>query len=236
MENIHGLLNYIVWIRTMAGENKQKYSLYLIQRGTFKNLPKKDSERPFRGVIDYDYMGSAEFEFGSVNRSFNRMIRAYRDDRLKHITSSIKSINDVPLQMIYIGHYDSEDSKLVKSYDHVNKVIGGYDPTYPQFDIVEYINEVKRYIEGNDPTKIATYILKEHISLHHRCYKYYQNYERREYLEEEIYAIKHRTQPYHHKKDDFWFDISNDVMMFFSAQDRVDLIMGEFSKYLSKDE
>ncbi len=205
------------------------YNLYLIQRGTFQDLSKRESQKPFRDVISFDYMGSAEFEFWCVNRSFNRIIRAYKNDKLKHITSDIKNLNGVPLQLIYIDQYDPEDAGNLKVFDQVNKLI--HRP-YNHFNIDAYIKEIRSYIDGNNPEEICNYHLKERISLHERCYEYYIKQNRKEYADAVRYARSiGDSKPYLSKRDDFWLDISNDVMMFFSVQDRVDIIFNELKKY-----
>jgi len=210
------------------------YRLYLIQRGTFLNPSERESERPFRGVINFDYMGSAEFEFGAVNRSFGRIVRAYREDRLKHIESNIKNLNGVPLHFIYIDHYSPEDAANVKGFDYVNKLIRRPER---QFNIDAYIKEVRKYIDDRNPKTISKYILKEHISLHERCYKFYAERNREDYKRAVNYARSlGDNKPYLGQRDDFWLDISNDVMMFFSVQDRVDIIFNELKKYKKEEE
>lgn len=210
------------------------YRLYLIQRGTFLNPSERESERPFRGVINLDYMGSAEFEFGAVNRSFGRIVRAYREDRLKHIESNIKNLNGVPLHFIYIDHYSPEDAANVKGFDYVNKLIRRPER---QFNIDAYIKEVRKYIDDRNPKNISKYILKEHISLHERCYKFYAEKNKEHYADAVRYARSlGDNKPYLGNRDDFWLDISNDVMMFFSVQDRVDIIFNELKKYKKEEE
>ena len=44
------------------------------------------------------------------------------------------------------------------------------------------------------------------------------------------------NKPYLGQRDDFWLDICNDVMMFFSVQDRVDIIFNELKKYKEEEE
>ena len=210
------------------------YKLYLIQRGTFLDPSKRESERPFRGVIDFDYMGSAEFEFGAVNRSFGRIVRAYREDRLKHFESNIKNLNGVPLHFIYIDHYSPEDAANVKGFDYVNRLI--HRPER-QFNIDAYIKEVRKYIDGNNPKEICSYRLKERISLHERCYKFYIEENKERYVDAVRYARSIGSKkPYLGQRDDFWLDICNDVMMFFSVQDRVDIIFNELKKYKEEGE
>ena len=211
-----------------------RYKLDLIQRGTFQDPSKRQSQRPFKGVIDFDYMGSAEFEFGSVNRSFGRIVRAYRNDKLKHITSNIKNLNGVPLQFIYIDQYDPEDANNLKGFDIANMLV--YRPDR-HFNIDAYIKEVRKYIDGHNPKEICSYYLKEWITLHERCYKFYIEANRRHYNDAVKYARSiGEKKPFIYDRDDFWLDIVNDVMMFFSVQDRVDIIFNELKKYKEEEE
>lgn len=211
-----------------------RYKLYLIQRGTFQDPSKRQSQRPFKDVINFDYMGSAEFEFGSVNRSFGRIVRAYRNDKLKHVTSEIKNLNGVPLQFIYIDQYDPEDANNLKGFDQVNRLIHRPDK---HFNIDAYIKEVRKYIDGHNPKEICSYRLKERISLHERCYKFYAEQNKEHYADAVRYARSIGSKkPYLGERDDFWLDICNDVMMFFSVQDRVDIIFNELKKYKEEEE
>ena len=79
---------------------------YLIQRGTFnKNL---EQATEFLGcsskhLIDPDYMGSAEFEFGAIPRAFRRIIHKYSEYKL-HITD-IKTVGGVPFCLYCKGEY-----------------------------------------------------------------------------------------------------------------------------------
>ena len=212
----------------MINDDVISYKLYLIQRGTFLDPSKRESERPFKGVIDFDYMGSAEFEFGSVNRSFGRIVRAYREDRLKLIVTDLVNLNGVPLNIFYISKYSPEDAGNLKPYDIVNKLVRKPDR---EFNISAYIKEIRKYIDGNNPEKVSTYYLKENITLHERFYKKYAEYNREDYIAALNYAHSiGQDKPYIHR-DDFWMDIQNDTMMFFSAQDRINMIFHELDKY-----
>ena len=61
---------------------------YLIQRGKFngdgEQLTGKD------GVIDLDYMGSSEFEFGSIPRSYRRILFNFED--FNYYNTNIKTL------------------------------------------------------------------------------------------------------------------------------------------------
>lgn len=202
--------------------------LYLIQRGTFLNTKDRKNFKPFKEVIDFDYMGSAEFEWGATTVSLRRIIKAYQQGRLKHMTTDIKNINGVPLQLFYIDHYVEGDTDEMRGFHRVNPI--AYDPS-KHFDTTEYIDEVKKYIDSRNPKTICDYILKERISLHERCYPFYAESRREDYKREEEYARKHHQKAYHSMPDDFWWDIVNDTFMFFSVQDRVDIILAEMERY-----
>lgn len=218
----------------MINDDVISYRLYLIQRGTFLDPSKRTSDRPFKGVIEFDYMGSAEFEFGSVNRSFGRIVRAYKEDRLRYLKSDLVNLNGVNLNFIYIDQYSPEDAGNIKGFDQVNKLIRRPDR---HFNIDAYIKEVRKYIDSNNPKIICSYNLKERISLHERFYKFYADENRKDYDDAVKYAHSiGERKPYLGNRDDFWLDISNDVMMFFSAQDRVDIIFNELKKYKEEKE
>lgn len=65
-------------------------NFYLIQRGSFKDLKKKDytALTGRNGLIDLDYMGYAEFEYGAIPASYTRIMH----DRDQYI---FRYLNDV---------------------------------------------------------------------------------------------------------------------------------------------
>ena len=218
------------------GVREVTYRLNLIQRGTFKNPIDKDDIKPFDGVIDFDYMGAAEFEWGATTLSIRRIVKAYQNNKLKHITTDIKNMNGVPLQIIYIDQYSEGDAnEVIKSngFHRVNN--NAYDITR-HYEIDKYIDEVKKYIESHRPDKVCDYYLKESNTLYERCYQYYADHNREEYKRRQEYCKREHIKFYTYDRDDFWWDIVNDTFMFFSVQDRVDLILGELAKYDKKEE
>lgn len=53
---------------------------YLIQRGSFKDADGvSEEELDIDSLIKFEYMGSAEFEFGALNKSYNRIMNSYSD-------------------------------------------------------------------------------------------------------------------------------------------------------------
>lgn len=70
---------------------------WLIQRGSFNNL---QTATQFLGgsathLINPDYMGSAEFEFGAIPKAYRRILSQY-DKYSMHVTD-LRSIRGVPL-------------------------------------------------------------------------------------------------------------------------------------------
>ena len=93
---------------------------YLIQRGTFnKNL--KEATALFGSsssyLIDPDYMGSAEFEFGAIPKAYRRIIHQYSDYKL-HITD-ITTVRGVPFCIYCRDEYYEEILTAIKEY--INK-------------------------------------------------------------------------------------------------------------------
>lgn len=67
---------------------------YLIQRGKFRDLKKKDYKglTGRNGLIDLDYMGNAEFELGAIPNSYRRILHD-RPDYIFHYVNDIKDYN-----------------------------------------------------------------------------------------------------------------------------------------------
>ena len=70
---------------------------YLIQRGTFKKIA--DSEiTGFDSLVQLDYMGSVEFEFGTIPGSLKQICADWKNYRL----SRVESIQDLDGGILYI--------------------------------------------------------------------------------------------------------------------------------------
>ena len=75
---------------------------YLIQRGRIKNY-----DEPIQGIdhiVELDYMGSAEFEFGALPKSLKRMCR--KADSLTITESALQAINGEKIHVIYTSPVD----------------------------------------------------------------------------------------------------------------------------------
>lgn len=73
------------------------YRVWLVQRGQLKDIP-NDQIEGFNSLIDYDYMGSAEFEFGALPKSLHRIIENWNDFDFV----SIDSIHDKNNDILYV--------------------------------------------------------------------------------------------------------------------------------------
>lgn len=149
--------------------------MYLVQRGTFREDVIKNNETknvPLTGrdgLISLDYMGAAEYEFGAVHYSYC-MIFHDKDkyDNYHLRETEITNTNGVPLIV-----YCRDD----------------------QFD--DIVANLQAYLAENDPTKVSTYRLKEHISFANKCYGF--------------------KSAFGYRSDNFWWDIQNDFMFFFAG-------------------
>lgn len=70
---------------------------YLIQRGSFRDVKDEDIVG-LDSLISYDYMGSAEFEFGALPASLRRITHAWKD----YHTVPIEAIKDADGQILQL--------------------------------------------------------------------------------------------------------------------------------------
>jgi hypothetical protein len=84
---------------------------YLIQRCTI-NTPLAEENVRLSQAVDMDYMGSAEFEFGALPKSFRR-IEAVAEDWKCRLVPEITE-NDVPLRVY--SAFEDEQFETYKGY------------------------------------------------------------------------------------------------------------------------
>ena len=85
---------------------------YLIQRGEFREDGVCLTGR--NGVINLDYMGSAEFEFGAIPRSFRRIM--YNFDNYIYVPTEIKTKDDEELILFADKEISNEILEGLKSF------------------------------------------------------------------------------------------------------------------------
>ena len=85
---------------------------YLIQRGEFREDGVGLTGR--NGVIDLAYMGSAEFEFGAIPRSFRRII--YNFNNYRYVPTGIKTKDNEELILFADKEISNEILEGIKSF------------------------------------------------------------------------------------------------------------------------
>lgn len=89
---------------------------YLIQRGTFRDIPDQEIAG-LDSLMDYDYMGSSEFEWGALPKSLKGMTSNWAD----YVTFQIDSIkdNNGDFLQVLCRKSQAEDVKdvLIKLFD-----------------------------------------------------------------------------------------------------------------------
>ena len=85
---------------------------YLIQRGTIRRPLANFNGLPLSKVIDFDYMGSAEFEYGAVPKAF-REFRKNKQDCNMEVVYSIER-DGKPLRMFY--YLSNEEAEQYKEF------------------------------------------------------------------------------------------------------------------------
>lgn len=66
---------------------------YLIQRANFVNCKSRKSKKGIDSILRFDYMGSAEFEFGSLPKSLKRIRATINDYTVDRITINGNPVN-----------------------------------------------------------------------------------------------------------------------------------------------
>lgn len=103
----------------------------LIQRGSFRDLKKEYNSLTGRdGLIDLDYMGSAEFECGAIPRSYRR-IMGNRDKYIFHYCHDIKDyrgkIMVIFCEKQYAEKIEAEMKRFIKEHYHLKEFVTIHD-------------------------------------------------------------------------------------------------------------
>jgi len=97
------------------------YNLWLIQTGKFRNI-QKDDITGLDSLISWNYMGSAEFEFGALPESLHRIVAQYKQYEFVEI-KGIKNKNNDTLRL-YCKIEDKASAILAAK--HLSKNDYGY--------------------------------------------------------------------------------------------------------------
>lgn len=89
---------------------------YLIQRGSFKDL-KRDYEDLIgdKGLIELDYMGSSEFEWGAIPRAYARIMNS-REDYIFHYINDIKDYRGKIMVIFCKKEFAEDIEKEMRNY------------------------------------------------------------------------------------------------------------------------
>lgn len=119
---------------------------YLIQRGTFNDLKGKYSGLTGKdGLIDLDYMGSSEFEWGAIPKAYRR-IMGQKDDYIFHYCNTIKDYKGKILVIYCKKEYAETIEKEIKNF--IDK----------HYSLKEYCT-LEDHIKG--PSRWNTYSIKK---------------------------------------------------------------------------
>lgn len=122
-------------------------SMYIVQRGTIRTEPAKSGSE-INKVIEFDYMGAAEYEFGAMPSSFRRIMEDFENYQFATL----------------------EDPEFT-TVDGVHPVV------FCHKDELEIVKKMLLdYIKDNDPKQIARHHLHERIAFHEHFYEFYKNY------------------------------------------------------------
>jgi hypothetical protein len=94
---------------------------YLIQRGEFRKIADNDIVG-LDALIDYDYMGSAEFEFGSLGESLEKICKewaAYKIVRMEDIKDMNGNILYYLAPATFMSHIDSKKTLTAEDLKEV---------------------------------------------------------------------------------------------------------------------
>lgn len=96
-------------------------NFYLIQRGTFKDIKDLNDITGIDSIITWDYMGSAEFEFGSLPKSLHTIVDAFKKRPTLFLKKDIEkffttiTIKETPFTLFHITPYSKTEIKEIEN-------------------------------------------------------------------------------------------------------------------------
>lgn len=88
--------------------------MYLIQRGKFNPEKEFAGLTGRNGLIDLDYMGSAEFEFGAIPYAYRRIMGYF--DNYSLFDTGMKTVKGVPFKIFCKTYNQKEILTMIQSY------------------------------------------------------------------------------------------------------------------------
>jgi len=107
-------------------------NFYLIQRGKFRDIKDINEVKGLDNVIEYDYMGSAEFEFGALGKSLASIMESCLAGNFKPVLINIRG---VPF-LFYSESRITKASEVEELFNNPSK-----------FRLKEYLG-IEHYFEG----------------------------------------------------------------------------------------
>jgi hypothetical protein len=87
-------------------------NVYLVQRGTIKRPLGLYKDCSLGSAVSFDYMGSAEFEFGALPKSFRRIEAQSNMYELHKVESIVGILNGREFTLRIYANFDTEEEKL----------------------------------------------------------------------------------------------------------------------------
>lgn len=123
-------------------------SFWLIQRGLFRDLKGEYSGLIGReGLVDLDYMGSSEFEWGAIPHAFIR-IMGEKEKYIFHYCNSIKDYKGKILVIFCKKEYADDIKKEMKKY------------IKEHYRLQEFCT-IHAHLEGKDKNSLNEYQIKK---------------------------------------------------------------------------
>jgi hypothetical protein len=128
-------------------------SIYLVQRGTFKDRIDISKIGGIDDIIEWDYMGSAEFEFGAMSKSLKRIMKRYAATGLRQVQCSFGGKNF----WLYAGARSDDEFRLLYAFFDVQFRKDYSSPLYRTKESTNF----SYYFEGKELTRIKKGCIKK---------------------------------------------------------------------------
>lgn len=90
----------------------------LIQRGKFRNIKEESEITGLDSVVEYDYMGSSEFEFGALGESLSAIMELYENKKFVPCRIAIRGI---PFLLYMNADKTGESAEIQDLFNNPNK-------------------------------------------------------------------------------------------------------------------
>lgn len=206
---------------------------YYIQRATFQDQPHREG---IDSILNFDYMGSSEFEFGALNHSLKRIRAALPEYRLAHVPvyhEGSQKFDQMGTEVV-TNAMGKKLLLLAKTTDH---------PFMPE--IINLLKNDKIGLkewsgfkdwfrpEANIPTLAFIKRKMKRINTRHG-YRHYSNESGSLRYSYHVESGKIELEGASGLKFNLWWDIANDWMMFFGTPEQARKLMEKVGFVLSE--